>query len=258
MTKFKTSSIIFIAILLGLLTGRFFFEIPGILFVLIAFLYIGIVVIGVFNIRWNFFLTSYNNGSNLKKAIAITFDDGPNAQYTPALLDFLASQNLRATFFCVGENILDNNQLLKRMINEGHIIGNHSYSHSTMFDFKLPSRMIEEISTTNDKIFEMTGRIPRFFRPPFGITNPFVAKAVKMLKMESIGWSLRSLDTIKDKSKVISRIMRKVQPGDIILLHDRNEHTLSLVKEIVIWLKNNAYNIVSLDTLLAIEAYEAH
>ena len=256
MTKFKISSIIFIAALLGLLTGRFFFEIPGILFVLIAFLYIGIVVIGVFNIRWNFFLTSYNNGSDLKKEVAITFDDGPNAQYTPALLDFLASQNLRATFFCVGKNILDNNQLLKRMINEGHIVGNHSYSHSTMFDFKQPSRMIKEISTTNDKIFGITGKIPRFFRPPFGITNPFVAKAVKMTKMESIGWSLRSLDTVKDKNKVISRIKRKLKPGDIILLHDRNEHTLSLVKEIVSWLKSNAYNIVGLDTILAIEAYE--
>ena len=88
--------------------------------------------------------------------------------------------------------------------------------------------------------------------------NPFVAKAVKISKMESIGWSLRSLDTIKDKNKVISRIKRKLKPGDIILLHDTNEHTLSLVKEIVSWLKNNAYNIVGLDTILAIEAYEAN
>lgn len=258
MTKFKISSIIFLAILVGFLTGRFFFEIPIIIFVIMAFLYLGIVVIGIFNIRWNFFLTSYINGSNLKKEVAITFDDGPNAKYTPSLLDFLASQNVRATFFCVGKNIFDNNQLVKRMINEGHIIGNHSYSHSVMFDFKLPSRMIEEIITTNNEIFEITGRIPRFFRPPFGITNPFVAKAVKISKMESIGWSLRSLDTIRDKNKVISRVMRKVQPGDIILLHDRNEHTLSLVKEIVSWLKNNAYNIVGLDTILAIEAYEAN
>lgn len=258
MTKFTISSIIFFTILVGLLTGRFFFEIPGILFVLIAFLYIGIVVIGVFNIRWNFFLTSYNNGSDLKKEVAITFDDGPNAKYTPALLDFLASENVRATFFCVGNNISNNNQLLKRMIKDGHIIGNHSYSHSSMFDFMLPSRMITEIGTTNDEIFGITGKTPRFFRPPFGITNPFVAKAVKISKMESIGWSLRSLDTIKDKNKVISRIKRKLKPGDIILLHDTNEHTLSLVKEIVSWLKNNAYNIVGLDTILAIEAYEAN
>lgn len=256
MTKFKKSSIIFLAILLGLLTGRFFFEIPVILFVIVAFLYLVIVVIGVFNIRWNFFLTSHISGSKLKMEVAITFDDGPNAKYTPALLDFLASQNVRATFFCVGKNIFENNQLLKRMINEGHIIGNHSYSHSTVFDFMLPSRMIEEIGTTNDEIFGITEKTPRFFRPPFGITNPFVAKAVKMSKMESIGWSLRSLDTVKDKNKVISRIKRKLKPGDIILLHDRNEHTLSLVKEIVSWLKSNAYNIVGLDTILAIEAYE--
>ena len=258
MTKFKISSIIFLAILVGLLTGRFFFVIPGILFVIITILYLAIIVIGVFNIRWNFFLTSYINGSDLKKEVAITFDDGPNEKYTPTLLDFLANQNVMVTFFCVGKNISDNKLLVKRMINEGHIIGNHSYSHSTMFDFKLPSRMVEEISTTNDKIFGITGKSPRFFRPPFGITNPFVAKAVKMSKMESIGWSLRSLDTIKDKNKVITRIIRKVQSGDIILLHDRNENTLPLVKEIISWLKNNEYSIVGLDTLLAIEAYEAN
>ena len=257
MTKYKIIFILFIAILIGFSGISFFYPVPLFLFGILILLFLGSVAIGVFSIQKNFFFKSYNNGPQTKKEIAISFDDGPNAQVTPLLLDILANNNVKATFFCVGEKILENKDLVKRIAREGHIVGNHSYSHSILFDFMPPSGMIQEINSTNELIYKIIGKKPRFFRPPFGITNPFVKKAINHTGMTPIGWSLRSLDTVKNEKKVLARIKNKIQPGDIVLMHDKSKHILSVVQDLISWVEASELKIVSLNKLLALDAYEA-
>jgi peptidoglycan/xylan/chitin deacetylase (PgdA/CDA1 family) len=117
--------------------------------------------------------------------------------------------------------------------------------------------MVKEINKTNESILNTIGKKPRFFRPPFGITNSFLARAVEKTNMISIGWSLRSLDTVKKQERVLKRIKRKIRPGNIILLHDTSEKTVNVVRELISCLKTNDYKIVSLDKLLGLDAYEA-
>ncbi len=254
---YKVSWKIFAALLAGLIAINQFYPVPGMIYAILSIAYITLVVIGVFNIQMNFFLKSYCRGSIEKKEIALSFDDGPNTQFTPQLLDILSENNIIATFFCIGEKINKQNSLVKKIDDQGHFIGNHSFSHSVLFDFKLPSRMLKEINATNESIYKAIGKKPRFFRPPFGITNSFLARALEKTNMISIGWSLRSLDTVKKQEKVLKRIKRKIHPGDIILLHDTSEKTLNVVRELISWLKTIDYKIVGLDKLLAEEAYEA-
>lgn len=254
---YKVSWKIFAALLAGLVVIQQFYPVPGMMYSILSIAYITLVVVGVFSIQMNFFLKSYCRGSKDKKEIALSFDDGPNTQFTPQLLDILSENNIKAAFFCIGEKINTQNSLAKKIDDQGHIIGNHSFSHSVMFDFKRPTRMLKEINATNESIYKAIGKKPKFFRPPFGITNSFLARALEKTNMISIGWSLRSLDTVKKQEQVLKRIKRKINPGDIILLHDASEKTLNVVRELINWVKTNDYKIVGLDKLLAEEAYEA-
>ena len=201
---YKVSWKVFAALLAGLVAIQQFYPVPGMMYAILSIAYITLVVVG-------------SKPTKDKKEIALSFDDGPNTQFTPQLLDILLENKIKATFFCLGEKINTQNSLVKKIDAQGHIIGNHSFSHSVLFDFKRPSRMLKEINATNESIYKAIGKKPKFFRPPFGITNSFLARAIEKTNMISIGWSLRSLDTVKKQEKVLKRIKRKISPGDIIL-----------------------------------------
>lgn len=194
-----------------------------------------------------------------KKEIAITFDDGvTNPERSHLVLDILKNYQIPATFFCIGKNLENKEQIkvLKRMNAEGHIIGNHSYSHSNFYDF-FPSKKIIEETLLTDKIIQThTGKIPRFFRPPYGITTPNIAKAFKTLEHKTIGWSLRSLDTvIKDEKKLFERIKSKLKTGDIILFHDHTQHMKTFLPMFLEYILKEGYTVVGTDQLLGINAY---
>lgn len=227
-------------------------------YVLLFIFWLGLTAWGSYDIRLSYFTETLNSDSNnSNREIAITFDDGPH-EMTEKILDLLQKFNVKATFFCIGKQIEQKPVVFKRIISEGHIVGNHSYSHSNSIGFFLTQKMIEEISKTNSIIASFLDKNTKLFRPPFGVTNPNIARAVKQLEMKVIGWNIRSLDTIiKDEEDVFKRVKNKVVPGGIILLHDTSEKSVMVLERLLLFLQSENYKIVTIDKLLNIEAYEA-
>ncbi|MBN1200089.1 MAG: polysaccharide deacetylase family protein, partial [Bacteroidales bacterium] len=187
---------------------------------------------------------------------ALTFDDSPDPIYTPAILTILKQENLSATFFVIGEKLAGNESLVAEIETAGHLIGNHSWSHSVWFDFFPAKKMQQELSRTASALSEIIGKSPLLFRPPFGVINPALSKAVTRLAYHVIGWNVRSYDTMhQDPQKTISRILRKVSPGSVILLHDHLSSSPQILEELIEGLKRKGYAIVPLTQLISIEAY---
>lgn len=223
--------------------------------VVLCCLYLGVLVAASAIIQWNYFLHSHNSGNDNNKFIALTFDDGP-AAYTGEILDILKQNNVAAAFFCIGRQVLANPIWAKRMDDEGHIIGNHSFDHTRGFDWKGAKGMQKEIEACNNAIRQVTGKKSMLFRPPYGVTNPNLYRAVRRTGMISIGWSIRSFDTAtKDKAVLKTRILGKLKGGDIILLHDSQEVTAGILTELIETARKKGYTFVRLDQLLKVNAY---
>lgn len=220
-----------------------------------------IAYFGTTQIASNFYMPTYCKASkHPKKEIAITFDDGvTDPKQSTKILDILEQYQVSATFFCIGKNLQSPEQIkvLKRMNASGHIIGNHSYSHHNFFDFFSSQRVSNEVITTDKIIQEHIGKRPLFFRPPYGITNPNIAKALRSLKHKTIGWSLRSLDTvIKDEQILLKRVQKKLRKGDVILFHDHLQHMPDFLPMFLEYLLKEGYSVVGLDQLLQLDAYQ--
>ncbi|MDL2291661.1 polysaccharide deacetylase family protein [Bacteroides sp. OttesenSCG-928-F21] len=205
-----------------------------------------------YSIERGFYLKSFCRKSTQEKVIAITFDDGPHPVQTPKVLDILHEESTPATFFCIGSLLAGNEEVVRRMVREGHGIGNHSYHHSWKFPLLTLRRMTEELTHTQQLLEEIGGREVRWFRPPFGVTNPTVAKAVKRLGYRSIGWNIRSFDTrsLHSHSEVLRRIRKGLRPGSVLLLHDRLPESDLLLREVLKLLRTEGYRVVSLQELL--------
>ena len=144
------------------------------------------------------------------------------------------------------------------MYSEGHIIGTHSYSHSDWFDLFSPSRMRKELEKSTQAVFEATGKKPLLFRPPYGVINPMLKRALQGTGFHVIGFSNRAWDTTSRKKEIIlARIMKNLKPGDVILLHDTVPENLEVIKKLAEQMQQAGYRIVPLDQLLNIPAYEA-
>jgi peptidoglycan/xylan/chitin deacetylase (PgdA/CDA1 family) len=193
-------------------------------------------------------------GNSKRRCVALTFDDGPDARSTPALLDLLQENRVAAAFFCVGENIEANRELTTRMAREGHLVENHSYGHNHLTNFFTVARLRSEMLRTQTAIAQATGVAPRLFRPPMGLSNPRVFRAARELGLAVIGWSVRSLDTqITSPERIVARIARQLRPGAIILLHDGNippERLVATVKMLLDTLRALDYEVIRLDKLL--------
>ena len=201
-----------------------------ILFVILTYL-----IIGIFDIRQNIYVKSIN--SVREGNICLTFDDGPDPTMTPKILEILTRHHVKGTFFLIGENVLANPELVKQISDEGHSIGNHTYYHKTIFPISSENKITEEIKKTNQLLEQITSKKIIFFRPPFGITNPNIKKTLKKLEMTSVGWDVRSLDTItKDAEKLSNRVINGINKGgSIILFHDRCASTLEILENIIIY-----------------------
>jgi peptidoglycan/xylan/chitin deacetylase (PgdA/CDA1 family) len=219
--------------------------------------FVVVISLGSYRIQSNFYLTSICKAPTDKKSVVLSFDDGPSPAVTPLVLDILKEYNCKAVFFCIGKNISGNETILRRIVSEGHIIGNHSFSHSYWFDFYSSKRVLHEIKKTNDEIFKVTGLRSKIFRPPYGVTNPMIAKALKHLGIISIGWNKRSLDTvIKDNNKVLGRISKNTSSGDIILLHDSVSSCPEILKKFLTSLYKTEFKVERLDKVIELECYE--
>lgn len=257
MTKYQFSNISLIVSTIIIVALDYYvgYWIILLLIPLFAF-YISLLVMGSASIRFNFYLKSLKRAAVPGKVVGLTFDDGPDEKITPKILELLDLYNIKAGFFCVGSKIEESPEIVKTVFNKGHIIGNHSYSHSKIFDLRSTKNMIIEIERTNELIKKTIGKKPTLFRPPFGVTNPLLAKAIKKTGVISLGWSLRSWDTNGKINKVVNRLKRKVHSGDIILFHDNRENTVEILSRFLPYLVENGYQVVPLDKLLKVKAYE--
>ncbi|MDL5511369.1 polysaccharide deacetylase family protein [Arenibacter sp. M-2] len=226
-------------------------------YILLATVWTTLTIIGSFHIRWNYHLPALHFNHKIPdNLVSITFDDGPHPNYTPKVLELLQKYNARATFFCVGHQVKLYGGIAKQIVDNGHTIGNHTYTHANKFGFFGTQKVLLELQKTKAIIKEKTGVNPQLYRPAFGVTNPSIKRAVKKMELKTVGWNIRSLDTTKrSKKAVLKRITSTIQKGDIILLHDSSEKTVEVLEQLLLFLQQNKMQSVTVDQLLDIEAY---
>lgn len=205
-----------------------------------------------FRIESGFYVPTVNYFPDVGNRLCITFDDGPCEQ-TAAILDRLKSSNVRASFFCIGKQVEKYPDIARRIVEEGHTLGNHSFSHKYTFPVEGGvSGILKEITDTQDLFARVTGSTPCFFRPPFGVTNPLIASALEKSGLITIGWSIRSFDVVNCESgKVLERVSRDIAPGSIILLHDRVHGAMELLGGVLDICRTRKLVPVSLDEAFA-------
>lgn len=225
-------------------------------YVLVFAAYLGVLAYGSYFIQSGFYIKALCKGDAATKQIAITFDDGPNAAFTPRLLDLLYSEKTPATFFLIGKNIAGNEPLLDRMMKEGHVVANHSYEHSYWYSLNNGQDMLKDLQRCDEAIYKVTGKTPALFRPPYGVTNPMVAKMVKNGNYHCIGWSIRSFDTqAKNAEQLLQKSLKGLSNGDIILFHDWGAHTIGILSAFIKEARHRGYTLVTADKLLGIQPY---
>jgi peptidoglycan/xylan/chitin deacetylase (PgdA/CDA1 family) len=256
MLNAKTVNIIFLVLLLALAGYDWFNALSLWWYALLAIVYLNFQAYGASVLSSQFFLPVKFQGDRNSNKIAITFDDGPIPVMTEKVLDILDARKIPAAFFCIGNRVNDYPNLTKRIHDAGHLIGNHSYWHGAMFDLQSPDKISKELKDTDKAIEKVIHKKPNFFRPPFGVTNPMVAKAVKKGGYKTIGWSIRSFDTVtKNGSVLLERVTRSLKGGDIILFHEYSTATLEILPEFLDEVANLGLKIVRVDELLKEKAY---
>lgn len=200
---------------------------------------------GSYLIQLNFYLPSINKLSTTDKKVYLTFDDGPNNPTTIKVLEALKKHKVKALFCVIGKYCQENDAILKQITDEGHTLANHSFSHHTWFDVWSTKKVTTDIASCQE-IIKKHQPNSIYFRPPYGVTNPNIARAIKKLNLQSVGWNIRSFDTsIKDIGKIKARILSQLKPGAIILLHDRLEFMPQLLDELIPLIKDKGYEFAS-------------
>lgn len=190
---------------------------------------------------------SYTSFDPDPKMVALTFDDGPHKICTPRLLDGLKERNVKATFFLMGENIAGNEELVRRMQKEGHLIGNHSYRHIQLTHAGVDA-VCESIEKTETIIEEITGNRPRYLRPPYGDWNESLECR---MDLTTVFWTVDSLDwKLKNTKQIVNRVKKSAGDGDIVLMHDIFPTSVDAALQIVDQLQSQGYTFVTVDELL--------
>lgn len=185
-----------------------------------------------------------------RRVIALTFDDGPHPVQTPLVLDVLRDNGVQAVFFCIGNRAAQFPSIIERIIEEGHLIGNHSYWHSNSLPFSGRREMKADLERCTEILEEITGRPVQLFRPPFGVTNPAVAYAVRKCGLKTIGWSVRSFDTLRrSRENVVRRVVRRLHAGAIVLLHDDRADSHLLLQKLITEIDARGYKLERLDKI---------
>ncbi len=233
------------------------FNLQGWWLVAAMIIYLAILFYGSYAINSGFYLPVTCSAITKEKKIAISFDDGPDEKYTPEILRILQQQHVQAAFFCIGKKIAGRESMLLAISENGHLIGNHSFSHHFWFPMFTSEKMISEFIITDNIIKKITGHQPKFFRPPYGVTNPNIRKAVQNRGYKVIGWNVRSMDTvIKERKKLLNKLIDGIRPGAIFLFHDTPEITVAVLPQFLTEVKARGYDVERLDHLLNLKAYE--
>lgn len=206
--------------------------------------------------------TFYLKGKGSDRRIALTFDDGPNPTYTSQILDILKKYNVKATFFIMGSRAEANPELLQRMIAEGHVIGNHTWSHPDLRKVQRP-KLTEELKRTEDAIEGITGKRTALMRPPYGAVNQENVEGLIDMNYKIINWSVDSVDwRDKDVDAILVNTLKGIRRNDIVLFHDSSgegvsmQATVDTLPELIETLSLHGYSFVTVDKLLDVEAYK--
>lgn len=180
---------------------------------------------------------------------ALTFDDGPNARYTPVLLDGLRERGIHATFFLMGKNIEGKEKIVEQMYRDGHLIGNHTYDHVQLN--RIPNdQACQQILKTNNAIYEITGEYPLYLRPPYGAWPKNLELCVTMLP---VFWDVDTLDWKSKNVQSVENIVRQeVKDGSIILMHDSYQSSVEAALWVADMLTGKGYDLVTADELLVL------
>ena len=166
-------------------------------------------------------LTRLPDTAAARREIAITFDDGPDPEITPRVLDWLDRAGARGTFFCVGARAAAHPGVVREIVRRGHAVENHSQQHSTAFGWYGPDRLRREIGAAQDTLARLAGRAPAFFRAPFGVRSPFLDPVLARLGLAYVSWTRRGYDTVDgDAARVLGRLAARLDAGDVLVLHD--------------------------------------
>ncbi|AWB44820.1 polysaccharide deacetylase family protein [Paenibacillus sp. CAA11] len=192
------------------------------------------------------------------KQVALTFDDVPDPRFTPQVLQVLRSKGVKATFFIVGNRAVKHPDLVRQINNEGHALGNHSYSHPVLKKMKL-EQFMQEILKTEDIIYRLTGKRPKIIRPPYGEVNEEEVKWAKDHHYMIVNWNVDSLDWKGlDQEKVKKNVLSEVGPGAIVLQHAGGgtgsdlTGTIKALPQIIDQLRSEGYTFVTVPELLGI------
>jgi peptidoglycan/xylan/chitin deacetylase (PgdA/CDA1 family) len=193
-----------------------------------------------------------------RRGVALTFDDGPHPVYTPRVLEILDRFQAKATFFVIGRYLKEWGALAAEASQRGHVIGNHSYNHLRLMSFLSRAKLRQEILACQRETEEWVGYRPRFYRQPAGFRNPHIFSILKELGMCMVGWQVRAFDTQRKDPLAISRkILKKADPGGVLLLHDGSDSglqqdrmaTLEALPEILRVLRDRGLACLTLEEL---------
>jgi len=196
------------------------------------------------------------NNAERRPQVALTFDDGPDIKYTVQILDLLKEYDVKATFFLVGTQVKKYPDIAKRIVDEGHSVGNHSWSHGDLTKLSAKARA-EQIDKTQAIIVEATGTTPRLMRAPYGSVSKEVLATIHKDHMKHVAWTVDTKDwagtSVQDMYK---NVMNNSRDGGIILMHSfggrKNalEHTVKLLPSIIRDLRTNGYDLVTIDEMI--------
>jgi peptidoglycan/xylan/chitin deacetylase (PgdA/CDA1 family) len=258
MSRFHTLTILVVLTALG--AGLSLASpIRGFILGLLLMAYLVIFILGVSVLKLNFFVKATCRGDPTAKRVALTFDDGPDPVATRNLLEVLRHHQIKAAFFPIGTKARDYPEMIKRIDQEGHTLGNHSFRHAWWTNFLISGALDREIRMAQEAIDAAIGKVPAYFRPPMGLTNPHLRRALKNHGLSVVGWDVRPFDTTASIEKVIKRVLKKIRNGSIIVLHDTGRIPADLVRltdELVTKIKEREYTFSELDELTGIRAYQ--
>lgn len=195
-------------------------------------------------------------GPGDRPRVALTFDDGPSGGNTSRILQELARLDVRATFFVEGRRVERYPELARRIVAGGHQIASHAYSH-TSFRSLFPSQISDELLRTQAAIEDATGKVPRAMRPPFGRYPDSALPVIAEQGLDVVLWDVDSGDWHHEPFAIMQTVLRSVEPGSIVLLHDRKPNTAAALRDVVKGLRKRGFELVTVAELLGTSAYQA-
>jgi len=239
-------------------------SVPGIVALGVALAFVALLAWQVFDVNGGLWVPTLWRAPKPVDAVALTFDDGPDPEFTPQVLEILRAKSVPATFFVIGIRARTRPDLVAQIDAAGHIVGNHTDRHGPGFHFQLWPAIRRELASCNAAIGAAIGKEPVFFRSPQGFKNPALGDVVREMGFSAIGWQVRGFDAVEtDADKIVRRIASRVRPGGIVQMHDGSnplgpkgrQATLAALPRIIDEIRAAGLKFVPLDTLLGVGAY---